>query len=356
MKTNHNNFLKLAFDIGKINLGKTGSNPSVGCVVVKDNSVLSSGYTSLKGRPHAEYNALKENKNFKDADLYLTLEPCTHYGKTPPCTNIIIKKGIKRVFYSFDDLDKRTYKKSKKILEKKGIKVFKKKPPHEYKNYYKSYYSTKGNSLPLIDGKIAISKDFSTINMSSKWITNKLSRKRVHLLRSEYDCIISSSNTIIKDNALLNVRLNGANYHNPDLVIIDLGLKIKKNLKLFNINANRKTFIVTKFNKNKKDFFLRKNGVKKILIKKLKNKSDFLELFRKIKKKGYSRILVETGLTFLNELITHKLIDNLYVFQSSNSLGRNGKNNGSVELIKNMKLKNRVKVNLNEDRLYKIRF
>ena len=95
--------------------------------------------------------------------------------------------------------------------------------------------------------------------MSSKWITNKLSRKRVHLLRSEYDCIISSSNTIIKDNALLNVRLNGANYHNPDLVIIDLGLKIKKNLKLFNINANRKTFIVTKFNKNKKDFFLRKN-------------------------------------------------------------------------------------------------
>ena len=77
-------FLKLAFNIAKVNLGKTSLNPSVGCVVVKNNSVISSGYTSINGRPHAEFNALKSQKNFKNSDLYVTLEPCTHYGVTPP--------------------------------------------------------------------------------------------------------------------------------------------------------------------------------------------------------------------------------------------------------------------------------
>ena len=98
MKTNHNNFLRLAFDLAKINLGKTGLNPSVGCVVVKNNSVISSGYTSLNGRPHAEFNALKSKKSFKNSDLYVTMEPCTHYGLTPPCSKIIFKKGIRRAY------------------------------------------------------------------------------------------------------------------------------------------------------------------------------------------------------------------------------------------------------------------
>ena len=114
MKKNHNNFLKLAFNIAKTNLGKTGLNPSVGCVVVKNNSVISSGCTSKNGRPHAEFNALILKKNFKNSDLYVTMEPCTHYGLTPPCTDIIIKKGIKRVFFCFNDIDYRTAKKSKK--------------------------------------------------------------------------------------------------------------------------------------------------------------------------------------------------------------------------------------------------
>ena len=101
MKTNHNRYLKIAFNLAKINLGKTGLNPSVGCVIVKNNSVISSGYTSLNGRPHAEFNALNFKKDFRNSDLYVTMEPCTHYGLTPPCTNIISKKGIKRIFFLF---------------------------------------------------------------------------------------------------------------------------------------------------------------------------------------------------------------------------------------------------------------
>ena len=101
MTRNHNYYLELAYQLAEKNLGKTGLNPSVGAVVVKDDFVISSGVTSYRGRPHAEFNALKSKKDFNNSDLYVTMEPCTHYGVTPPCTNLISKKGIKRVFFSF---------------------------------------------------------------------------------------------------------------------------------------------------------------------------------------------------------------------------------------------------------------
>ena len=123
MKINHNFFSNLAFNLAEKNLGRTGNNPSVGCVVVKNNSVVSSGSTSLNGRPHAEFNALNKKIDFQGSNMYVTLEPCTHYGLTPPCNKIITKKKIKSVYYCFDDPDERTYKKAKKILAKSRIKT-----------------------------------------------------------------------------------------------------------------------------------------------------------------------------------------------------------------------------------------
>ena len=355
MKTNHNNFLKLAFNIAKVNLGKTSLNPSVGCVVVKNNSVISSGCTSINGRPHAEFNALKSQKNFKNSDLYVTLEPCTHYGVTPPCTNIIAKKGVKRVFFSFDDIDKRTIKRSKKILSKKKIKVYKK-FNNNFKDFYQSYFLKQKDNTPFIDAKIAISKDYLTINKKAKWITNSLSRKRTHLIRSEYDAIVSTSKSINKDNSLLNCRLSGFNSNKPDLIIIDLMLKIKTNLNLFKRINKRKILIVTSITNSKKISYLRKKGVKFILIKSLYNKKDFINLFKVLKKYAYNRILVESGLIFLNKLLEENLIFNLYVFQKSSKLGRNGKNNTSNKFLKKLTLKKKVNVNLSGDKLYKIKF
>ena len=98
MRINHNFFSNLAFQIAEENLGKTKTNPSVGCLVVKDNSVISSGCTSINGRPHAEFNALNKKKNFKGSSLYVTLEPCSHFGITPPCTKI---KKIKKSLFQF---------------------------------------------------------------------------------------------------------------------------------------------------------------------------------------------------------------------------------------------------------------
>ena len=227
MTKNHNFFLDLAFNLAEKNLGQTGLNPSVGSVVVKNNTVISSGVTSFNGRPHAEFNALNKIKNFKGATLYSSLEPCTHKGKTPPCTDIIIKKKIKNVYYGFEDPDKRTNKKAKKILNKKNIitKLIKAK---KYNNFYRSYIVNKKLNIPFISAKIAFSKDYFTINKKNKWITNSFSRTITHLIRSKYDGLISTSKTINSDNAMLNCRIEGLNNYKPDLFIIDLNLRLKK--------------------------------------------------------------------------------------------------------------------------------
>ncbi len=354
MKTNHKNFINLAFNIAKINLGNTNLNPSVGCVIVKNNSVISTGYTSINGRPHAEINALQPKINFKNSDLYVTMEPCTHYGKTPPCVNEIKKKGVKRVFFSFKDIDKRTAGKSKKILLDSNVKVVKK-DVKKFKNFYESYYLSKNNKRPLIDAKIAISDDFFTINKKDKWITNSYSRKRVHLIRSQYDTIISTSKSINEDNSILNCRLNGFNPYKPNVIIIDLKLKIKINLNIFTNSNKRKIFIVTSITNKKRLSAFKKLGIKIIKIKSLKDKNDFNNLLDLFKKKSFTRILVESGLTFLNQLLKNKIIHNLFIFKSNKKLNKNGSNNASNILIKKLNFNNKIKVNLRGETLYKLK-
>ena len=236
MTTNHKYYLNLAFNIAEKNLGKTKINPSVIAVVVKQNSIISTGITSVNGKPHAEFNALSKKENFNGGNLYITLEPCTHYGKTPPCVNIIIKKKIKKVFYAFEDPDFRTYKKAKKILKENKINASLIKVD-KFKNFYSSYFFNKKFKLPFLTAKIAISKDYYTINKKSKWITDETSRKIVHILRSRNDCIFSTYKTINIDNSLLNCRINGLNIYKPDLFIIDLDLKLKKNLSIINVTC-----------------------------------------------------------------------------------------------------------------------
>tara|TARA_Y100001970_G_scaffold229321_1_gene284401 strand:+ start:1935 stop:3035 length:1101 start_codon:yes stop_codon:yes gene_type:complete len=355
LKSKDLHFLSLAFEQAKINLGSTKTNPSVGCVVEKNNSVISTGKTSLNGRPHAEFNALNKKKNFKNATVYLTLEPCSHHGKTPPCTNLISKKKIRRVIYSVSDVDLRSKSKSKKILIKKKIIVKDNILKNMGLSFYESYYIQHSSKIPLIDAKIACSKDYFTKNLGNKWITNDASLKRSHLLRSMYDCIISTSKSINDDNSLLNCRIEGIENKSPDLIILDRNLKLKKNLKLFNIIKNRNIFLFTsKFN-SKKINFLKKRGIKVFVLKSLKSNKDFTKFFLILKNKGYNRIFVESGLTFLNFLIKNRFLKNIYIFKSSISLKKTGLNNANKNLLKKIKLKNLIKVYLYGDKLYKER-
>jgi len=354
MKINHNYFLNLAFQLAEKNLGHTGTNPSVGSIVVKNNSVIATGVTSINGRPHAEFNALKDIKNTIGSILYTSLEPCIHHGVTPPCTNIIIKKKIKNVFYGFEDPDLRTFKKAKKILNKKGIKA-KLIKSKKFETFYRSYFINKKFGTPYISAKIAISKDYFSINRKDKWISNIFSRRFTHLLRSKHDGIISTSKSINHDNALLNCRIEGLNNYKPDLFIIDLDLKLKKNLLLNRILKKRKTYLITKKINSKRATTFKKKGYRIIYIDSLSSKNDFKSLYKKIYKMGYSRILVETGLTFINTLIKNKLINDFYIFKTNHNLKKKGKNNASLKYLKRISCK-RILINLNNDKLYKKEF
>ena len=137
-------YMKLAINLARNQKGFTGSNPSVGCVIVKNRKIISYGVTNVNGRPHAETIALIKNKKKNNGStMFLTLEPCSHYGKTSPCTNAIIKSKIKKVVYSIEDYDSRTFNKSKKILKSKKINTKSGLLNKEVKKFYKNYNYTK---------------------------------------------------------------------------------------------------------------------------------------------------------------------------------------------------------------------
>tara|TARA_B110000444_G_C18787305_1_gene570591 strand:- start:35 stop:1132 length:1098 start_codon:yes stop_codon:yes gene_type:complete len=350
-------YTKLAYEQALINLGSTGGNPSVGCVVVKNNSIISSGYTSLNGRPHAENNALQKKINYKGSDVYVTLEPCSHYGKTPPCTEKIINKKIKRVIFSIADIDPRSKEKAEKKLREKKISVKKLILKKFANNFYKSYFLQFANKLPFIDAKLAISKDFFSINKKQKWITNIKSRRLGNFLRSRYDCLLTTSKTINDDNPLLDCRIEGLEKKTPDVVILDRFFNVKKNSKIFNKNNRRVYIFTTSFN-HSKEIFLKKKGVRVIkLIPKKDTPSDLKNIFNRVKKLGFNRILIECGITFMSQVLQYNMIKNFYLFKSSSSLGSKGLNTSNIFYIKkfNLSKKNKVGVNLNEDILYKVK-
>jgi len=349
-------FLKLAFRQAEINIGSTSLNPSVGCVIVKNNSVISSGRTTYNGRPHAEANALKNNVKINGSSIYITLEPCSHYGKTPPCVKNIINKKPHKVIFSINDVDKRSenlaYQKFKK--SNIGVKRFILKKYAE--KFYQSYFLQSTKQIPFIDAKLAISKDYLTINKTQKWITNESSRKVGNFLRSKYDCIISTSKTVNHDNSLLNCRIEGLEKKSPAIIIVDRSFKIKKHLKIFD-DKSREIFIFTQINNTLKEKYLQKKGINIIKLKKSSNlKNDIFEVFFFIKQLGFNRILIESGVKYITEVLKYNLIRNFYLFKSSLNLKNSGKNNIEPFLIRklNTTVKNKVKVNLKGDTLYKI--
>ena len=178
------NYMKLAIDLARARKGLTGDNPSVGCIIVKNNRIISIGQTGLNGRPHAETNAINNSfENVAGCKMYVTLEPCTHYGQTPPCTNNIIKSGINEVFYSINDIDNKVKGKSYKILTKKKIKVRNGLLKKEAIDLYDSYIINRKYKLPFVTAKLAISRNNLIYSENVKKITSLTSDKLTHYLR-----------------------------------------------------------------------------------------------------------------------------------------------------------------------------
>lgn len=357
----HNYFMRLALSQAEVSLGNTNTNPAVGCVIVKNNNVISAASTSPTGRPHAEQNAINISKKFSQkSSLYVTLEPCIHYGKTPPCVKKIIKNKIKKVFFSIKDPDFRTFAKSSKILRKKGVLVKSGLLSKEITEFYRSYIKFKKNELPFVTCKLACSKDFFIVNKKNKWITNDLSRGRVHLMRSNHDCIITGSSTVIKDNPKLTCRINGMLHKTPPRVILDSKLSVPISSNLIKESHIYKTIIFYNKMNKKKIMLLKKSKVK--VFKLPLNKKGELNLricLIKLKKIGFSRIFLESGLKLTNSFFRENLIDDFKLFISNKNLGSNGV--GSIKKYFKLFLKNKkkidIKVNLVGDRLisYKLK-
>ena len=350
------NYMKLALKLASARIGLTGENPSVGCLIVKNDQIISLGQTGFNGRPHAEHNAINNStEKLKGSKMYVTLEPCNHYGKTPPCTKSIIKSGISEIIYSIDDIDKKVRGKSYKILSKNNIRVKRGLLKKEAKNLYETYIKNRTKKLPYVTAKIAVSKNKVIYSKTKKRITDKNSDKITHYLRYKNDSIMISSKTLNIDNPKLNCRLKGYEKFSPKRIIIDRNLEVKLDRYIFKSVKKGNTILFYSSSNNKKIDILRKKGI--ILIK-FKTENNGILNLRKIFKKLYSlgtrNLLIEGGDKITKYLIKERLVDIFYLFQSPLILPNSefNKNFTSLKILNN-KYKKRYKVNskLTKDRI-----
>ena len=355
----HSFFMNLALMQAQKILGNTKENPAVGCVIVKNDSIISAGYTGINGRPHAEQNAISSSKsNIRNSDLYVTLEPCSHYGKTSPCVKAIIRNKIKRVFFSINDPDLRSYNKSTKQFKKSKIRVKNGILNSDVRSFYKSYFKYKKNIIPFVTAKMAISKDFYTNSKKKKWITNKFSRGRVHLMRSNHDCIITSVNTIIADNPKLTCRIHGLEDRSPSRIILDKMLRIPTRSNIVRSASKHHTFIFFYKGNQKKIKALKSLKIRLIKTPLCNNKNfDLKKILMKVKLLGFSRIFLESGLNLTTNFLNNDLVDDFQLIISGKKLGKYG--NNSFKNNMNLFLRNKKfisqRVNLFGDKLISYR-
>jgi diaminohydroxyphosphoribosylaminopyrimidine deaminase/5-amino-6-(5-phosphoribosylamino)uracil reductase len=338
--------MNFAINLAENNKYLTGTNPSVGCVIVKKNKILSFATTSYGGRPHAENIALGKNRYNKGTTLYSTLEPCSHHGITPPCTNTIIKNKVKKVYYSIEDKDFRTYNKTKKILKSKNIITKSGLQKNKVYNLYKEYNYIRSKKAPYIIGKIACSSNLNILRNNFP-ITNEHSRKVSHLLRFQNQAILTSYKTVNTDNPKLNCRLSGLEKYSPRVIVIDKNLKIKVNSFVIK-NSKKNKLIIFHSSKNiSKIKFLKKSGVK-LIFQKVENNSylNLKKITKKIYKLGLHRVLVETGRDLMTNFLNENLLNEFYFFKSDKIISNKQKINISslVKMI-NKYYKNKEKIN-----------
>ena len=349
-------YMELALDLAKAHDGHTGTNPSVGCVIVKDDVIISIGQTSINGRPHAEFNAIKNcNENLKGSKMYVTLEPCNHYGVTPPCTNSIIRSKISEVIYSIADIDKKVSGKTTKILNSKKIIVKTGLLKEKIKDFYKSYFYNRKNKLPFVTGKIAISKNNLIYSKSNKRITNILSDKFTHFLRYKNDTIMISYKTLNKDNPKLNCRLRNLKRFSPKRIILDNKLELNKKSYLYKTANNRNTIIFYNEADKSKIIDFKKNKIELIKSKINKDKKfDITLVLKKLYKLGSRNTLIEGGNDLTNYLIKKKLFNQFYLFKSPKKIPKSiefKEFTGLKILKKTYKNKLKIKSNFGTDKV-----
>jgi diaminohydroxyphosphoribosylaminopyrimidine deaminase/5-amino-6-(5-phosphoribosylamino)uracil reductase len=324
-RVNHERFMRLALKLAQRARGQTNPNPLVGAVVVKRGKVLGQGYHLRAGQAHAEVIALdKAGSAARGGRLYVNLEPCCHFGQTPPCVDRIKDGGIKEVIFAMSDPNPLNNGKGARFLRRHGIKVVSGVLQAQARQINQVFIKYITRQLPFVTVKVAQSLDgkIATVSGDSRWISSSSSRKLVHRLRSRVDAILVGINTVLKDDPLLNCRLNGHLYkRQPQKVIVDSRLRLRPNLKIFSSRSPAPVIIATtRFAPREKVLYFRKQA-KVIVAQDQEKKVDLEDLLRRLAKEGLSHILIEGGGKIIASALEKGLVDKMIVFISSKVIG-----------------------------------
>ena len=342
--------MRRAIALAKKGGGYVHPNPLVGCVVVKDGQIIAEGYHEKYGEFHAERNALTRcQADTRGATLYVTLEPCCHYGKTPPCTEIIIEKGIEKVFVGILDPNPLVAGKGVKILQDAGIEVVTELCEDEIRELNKVFLKYITTKRPYVILKTAMTLDgkIAAFTGDSRWVTNERSRQLVHELRSEMAGVVAGIGTVLADDPMLNVRLEG-HYHQPVRIVVDSNLRIPIDSQLVKTAKEYRTIVATtqdvisteakrngEISFNCRRFFrfwrklslrsgldkLEMTGVELLECQSNNNHVDINDLMTKLGAMGIDSLLLEGGGTINAAFLEAGCVDEVWAFIAPKIIG-----------------------------------
>ncbi len=324
MMNNDQYYMKLALDLAGSAKGKTNPNPIVGAVIVKDGVIAGTGIHRKAGEPHAEVHAFKMAGEYaKGGTLYVTLEPCSHYGKTPPCANLVKESGIKRVVVAMEDPNPEVAGRGIALLKEAGIEVEVGILEKEARRLNERFIHNMTTGRPFVLSKFAMTLDgkLATHTGHSKWITGEESRHSVHLLRNEVDAILVGIGTVLADNPSLTTRLPEGGGKNPVRIILDSELRVPLDSHVLQVEEAR-TVIVTHENASlEKIASLSERGVEFIMVPKTEAGLDLEILMAELYKKGITDVLLEGGSEVNASFLRAGLIDKYLIYVAPKLLG-----------------------------------
>ena len=342
----HEHFMARAIELAKKGRGNVSPNPMVGCVLVKDGEIIGEGYHKKFGAPHAEVMAFRNAiKDPTDCVVYVNLEPCNIKSKTPPCTKFLIENGAAEVFISNIDPNPDISGNGIKELKRANIKTHLGILDKQSQDLNKGFYKWVKTGYPWVIAKIAQSANgyMGVDNDSSHWITNDISKKHTHKLRSRVDAVFIGKNTAKVDNPSLTVRLIDGK--NPKRVIADTNRTLPQNLKIFNDNE-AETIILCSSNQ----FSNNETSHSKFITVKENNKLlDPENILIELANIGITSILLEGGPKIISSFYKENLIDEIYQYTSSDNIDGTDNMKSPIEIDDNWDYKDQV--NLDEDQL-----
>ena len=314
--------MNIAMELALKAKGSTSPNPMVGALVEKGGKIIGRGFHERAGLAHAEIIALNEaGKNAKGAALYVTLEPCTHFGRTPPCVDSIIKSGIRKVFIGMIDPNRLNNGKGVLMLKQHGIRVSVGVLENKLKKINEPFVKFITKRMPFVTVKVAESLDgrIATNRGDSKWITSDKSRSFAHRMRQDYDAIMVGVNTVLRDNPKLDTWFSKKH---PIKIIVDSQLSVPQGSNIF--SGNSQVILVTLPTKPGQETENRKMLGQKAKILEVKEKAgqiNLRDMFKKLARLEITNILVEGGGTLNGSLFDEGLVDKVLFFISPKIIG-----------------------------------